>query len=467
VVSKVSVSSDIVIEVENLSKQYRLGEVSTGSLHHDVNRWWHRVRGKEDPYLSVTGANIRTGKVEGKQRGTTENAENAEGEGKTLGSRAMAKSHQSPVSSLQSDSEYVWALKDINFEVKRGEVLGIIGRNGAGKSTLLKIMSRITAPTTGEVRVKGRIASLLEVGTGFHQDLTGRENVYLNGAVLGMTRAEIAGKLDEIVEFSGCARYIDTPVKRYSSGMVVRLGFAVAAHLEPEILIVDEVLAVGDAEFQKKCIGKMQEVATHGRTVLFVSHNLAAVQNLCQTAIWLDCGVVAHDRDAVAHVVSAYEQSGQIDAGIVLFLPKQHRTQSCLQIQSLGMLHPDGQLAATFKYGEPICVRLQVVSTESVAGVRLGIAVRSNGVVLSTWQSPPRDYSANDAVAVDCTVPGGVLLPGIFEIDVGAFRAPGMIGLDYIKEATRFVVSDVGMDRTWVHDRLTHGLVRIVVDWSS
>jgi len=281
--------SDVVIQVENLSKQYRLGEVSTGSLHHDINRWWHRVRGLPDPYLSVTGTNIRTGKAEVRQRGTTEGAENTEGQGESGGSKSL----QSTVCSLKSDSDYVWALRDINFEVKRGDVLGIIGRNGAGKSTLLKILSRITAPTTGEVRIKGRIGSLLEVGTGFHQDLTGRENIYINGAVLGMTRAEIASKLDEIVEFSGCARYVDTPVKRYSSGMVVRLGFAVAAHLEPEILIVDEVLAVGDAEFQRKCIGKMQDVASHGRTVLFVSHNMAAIQQLCPRSLLLCDGELA------------------------------------------------------------------------------------------------------------------------------------------------------------------------------
>lgn len=205
-----------VIKVENLSKQYRLGEVGTGTLHHDINRWWHKLRGKDDPYLKIGEENDRT---------------------------------------AWGASKYVWALKDINFEVKEGDVLGIIGRNGAGKSTLLKILSRTTAPTTGLVRVKGRIASLLEVGTGFHPELSGRENVYLNGAILGMTKAEITRKFDEIVDFAGVERYIDTPVKRYSSGMYVRLAFAVAAHLEPEILIVDEVLAVGDAEFQKKGFG--------------------------------------------------------------------------------------------------------------------------------------------------------------------------------------------------------------------
>ena len=231
--------SKTVIKVENLSKQYKLGDIGTGSLGHDINRWWYKVRGKEDPYLQIGDANDRT------QKGS---------------------------------SDYVWALKDINFEVKQGEVLGIIGRNGAGKSTLLKILSKTTAPTTGSVKIKGRIASLLEVGTGFHPELSGRDNIYLNGAILGMTKREITRKFDEIVDFAGVERYIDTPVKRYSSGMYVSLAFGVAAHLEPEILIVDEVLAVGDAEFQKKCLGKMKDVSVNdGRTVLFVSHNMAAI----------------------------------------------------------------------------------------------------------------------------------------------------------------------------------------------
>ncbi|MFM8449634.1 MAG: ABC transporter ATP-binding protein, partial [Haliscomenobacter sp.] len=241
-----------VIRVENVSKLYQLGEVGTGTISHDLNRWWHRVRGKPDPYLKIGETNDRT------QKGS---------------------------------SELVWALKDINFEVQQGEVLGIIGKNGAGKSTLLKILSRITGPTTGRVQVKGRIASLLEVGTGFHPELTGRENIYLNGTILGMRKREVDRKLDEMVEFAGVARYLDTPVKRYSSGMMVRLGFAVAAHLEPEILIVDEVLAVGDAEFQKKALGKMKEVSSgEGRTVLFVSHNMAAVELLCSKCILMASG---------------------------------------------------------------------------------------------------------------------------------------------------------------------------------
>ncbi|MBS1665932.1 MAG: ABC transporter ATP-binding protein [Bacteroidetes bacterium] len=249
--------SDIAIKVEGLSKQYRLGEVGTGTISHDLNRWWARVRGKEDPFLKLGEANDRT---------------------------------------TAANSDYVWALRDINFEVKQGEVLGIIGRNGAGKSTLLKILSKTTTPTTGAIKVKGRIASLLEVGTGFHPEMTGRENIFLNGAILGMTRKEIRSKFDEIVDFAGVERYVDTPVKRYSSGMYVRLAFAVAAHLEPEILVVDEVLAVGDAEFQKKCLGKMKDVSVNdGRTVLFVSHNMEAIKNLCDNALLLSNGGLIYD----------------------------------------------------------------------------------------------------------------------------------------------------------------------------
>ena len=248
-----------VIKVENISKQYRLGDVGTGALAHDVNRWLHRMRGKEDPYLKIGETNDRT---------------------------------------IKGNSEYVWALRDINFDVKQGEVLGIIGRNGAGKSTLLKILSRTTTPTTGMIKIKGRVASLLEVGTGFHPELSGRDNIFLNGAILGMTKKEIKNKFDEIVDFAGVERYIDTPVKRYSSGMYVRLAFGVAAHLEPEILIVDEVLAVGDAEFQKKALGKMKDVSTKdGRTVIFVSHNMGAVSSLCDKAILMKEGLLINSGD--------------------------------------------------------------------------------------------------------------------------------------------------------------------------
>lgn len=254
----------VAIKFENISKLYRLGEVGTGTLAHDLHRAWAKLRGKPDPFAKVGEVNDRT--------------------------------QSSPSSSrLAPSSSYVWALKDINFEVQQGEILGIIGRNGAGKSTLLKLLSRVTAPTTGSIKSRGRIASLLEVGTGFHPELTGRENIYLNGAILGMRRHEITKHLEEIVEFSGCAKYIDTPVKRYSSGMMVRLGFAVSAHLECEILIVDEVLAVGDAEFQRKCIGKMRDISNAtGKTVLFVSHNMSSIERLCIKGVVLGDGRVKH-----------------------------------------------------------------------------------------------------------------------------------------------------------------------------
>ena len=243
------------IEFNHVGKQYRLGLVSTRTLSHDFNRWWQTaILKKEDPYLKIGETNDRT----------------------TTGS-----------------SEYVWALRDIDFKVEQGDVVGIIGKNGAGKSTLLKLLSKVTGPTVGSIRARGRIGSLLEVGTGFHPEMTGRENIYMNGAIMGMTKADVTRKLDEIIDFSGCERYIDTPVKRYSSGMTVRLGFAVAAHLEPDILVVDEVLAVGDAEFQKKAIGKMQEVSHgEGRTVLFVSHNMASIKNLCKNGVLLENGGV-------------------------------------------------------------------------------------------------------------------------------------------------------------------------------
>lgn len=267
--------SDLIIQVENLSKAYQIGQIGTGTISRDIERFWlTKIRGKEDPFLKIGETNDRSSK------GT---------------------------------SDIVWSLKDINFDIYQGEAVGIIGKNGAGKSTLLKLLSRVTGPTAGEIKIKGRIASLLEVGTGFHPELTGRENIYLNGAILGMRKKEITRKLDEIIDFSGVERYIDTPVKRYSSGMYVRLAFAVAAHLESEILIVDEVLAVGDAEFQKKCLGKMGDISKgQGRTVLFVSHNMSAVKSLCSKAIVLENGKVAFSSDADS-AVNYYLQKETIE----------------------------------------------------------------------------------------------------------------------------------------------------------
>ena len=262
--------NNIAIEFDNVGKQYRLGRVGTGTLSHDLNRWWTmNVLRKEDPYLKIGETNDRAHK---------------------------------------GHSDYVWALKDISFKVEQGDVVGIIGKNGAGKSTLLKLLSRITSPSTGSISYNGRIASLLEVGTGFHPEMTARENIYMNGSIMGMTKAEITRKLDEIVDFAGVERYLDTPVKRFSSGMTVRLGFAVAAFLEPEILVVDEVLAVGDAEFQKKAIGKMKDVSEYGgRTVLFVSHNMASMQRLCNNGILLEDGQLKYKgtiSDTIKHYLS-------------------------------------------------------------------------------------------------------------------------------------------------------------------
>lgn len=268
---------NIAIEFENISKQYALGSIGSGTLSRDLNRWWAHIRGKEDPYLRIGEVNDRSKKASG---------------------------------------DFVWALKDISFKVEQGEVLGIIGKNGAGKSTLLKILSRVTSPTAGCIRARGRIASLLEVGTGFHPEMTGRENIYMNGSIMGMTALEITRKLDEIVAFAGVEKYIDTPVKRYSSGMTVRLGFAIAAHLEPEILVVDEVLAVGDAEFQRKAIGKMQDVTKgEGRTVLFVSHNMAAVRSLCTRGILLEDGTVNY-MGAVAETIDRYINQAKLIQGL-------------------------------------------------------------------------------------------------------------------------------------------------------
>ena len=311
--------SDIVIKFENISKQYRLGTVNTGTISHDINRWWHTVRGKEDPYLKIGDTNDRSSKA---------------------------------------ISEYVWALQDITFDVKQGDVVGIIGKNGAGKSTLLKILSRVTSPTTGTIKARGRIASLLEVGTGFHPELTGRENIYMNGAIMGMTKNEISRKLDEIVDFAGIEKYIDTPTKRYSSGMTVRLGFAIAAHLEPEILVVDEVLAVGDAEFQKKAIGKMQDVSQgDGRTVLFVSHNMAAVKSLCKTGVLLENGICKY-QSTIDNVIEEYFKlsSEIIDNSIEL---RTDRTGDLkLKLIDLKIFNSSGIETSNIFSGETVRLRL-------------------------------------------------------------------------------------------------------------
>ncbi len=305
-----------VIRVENISKLYKLGVVSTGTLRDDLEIWLAKLMGKESPLKKVGSSNSLNDK--------------------------------------KSDG-YVWSLKDVSFEVNQGEVVGVIGKNGAGKSTLLKILSKITSPTQGQIHVKGRIASLLEVGTGFHPELTGRENIYLNGAILGMTKREVKAKLDEIVDFSGISKYIDTPVKRYSSGMTVRLGFAVAAHLEPEILIVDEVLAVGDAEFQKKCLGKMKDVSVNeGRTVLFVSHNMGAIENLCDRAILLDKGSIFIDSN-VKSAIDEYSKNNTFQTKTQdLLLREDRKGIGLVRISKFHIENINGRIVDTVKSDEPV-----------------------------------------------------------------------------------------------------------------
>ncbi|MCL4123726.1 UNVERIFIED_CONTAM: hypothetical protein GTU68_059107 [Idotea baltica] len=376
-------NKDIILKAENISKQYRLGLVGTGTLSADLNRWWHRIRGKEDPYLKIGESNDR---------------------------------------STKGTSDYVWALQDINFEVERGEVLGIIGKNGAGKSTLLKILSKVTSPTTGEIKTKGRIASLLEVGTGFHSEMTGRENIFLNGAILGMTKKEIHSKIDEIIDFSGCERYIDTPVKRYSSGMTVRLAFAVAAFLEPEILVVDEVLAVGDAEFQKKAIGKMQDISIgEGRTVLFVSHNMAAIKDLCTRVILLSDGGLVLDGD-VNTVVDKYLSSSNIAKGRVDFDNMAHESA---KIKSLIISNSNNKITGQYFSGDSISFKVVIENKKHIRNPVLSLRLSDlNNVNIITWRSNdfiespiPIGLSENFSVRIEMT--NLYLLNGLYNVSIG------------------------------------------------
>ncbi len=376
---------EIILKVDNISKQYRLGTIGTGTLSHDLNRWWHAIRGKEDPYLKVGEANNR---------------------------------------STKGNSEYVWALQDISFEVEKGDVLGIIGKNGAGKSTLLKILSKVTAPTTGTIKSRGRIASLLEVGTGFNPELTGRENVFLNGAILGMTKKEIASKMDEIIAFSGCERYIDTPTKRYSSGMTVRLAFAVAAFLEPEILVVDEVLAVGDAEFQKKAIGKMQDISkSEGRTVLFVSHNMAAVKSLCTKGIVLEHGKVVFDGESNA-AVDFYLTSDSNKVNTDLLSRTDRRGSGELKFSSVQLLDKKGDSVFEIVSGDSARLRfafdrIKDISTENLV---FGVVFRDiNEVKVADFYSDEMGITFDKVLQngyVDLEIPKLLLRGGIYSLDI-------------------------------------------------
>ena len=327
------------LRVENVSKMYRLGEVGTGSLSHDLNRVWARIRGKPDTYAQVGAVNDRAGE------GTT---------------------------------DFVWALRDINFEVNQGEIVGIVGRNGAGKSTLLKLLSRVTAPTEGKIFINGRIASLLEVGTGFHPELTGRENIFLNGAILGMNKQEIRARFDEIVEFSGCAKYIDTPVKRYSSGMHVRLAFAVAAHLETDILIVDEVLAVGDAEFQQKCLGKMQDLSRASqRTVLFVSHNMAAVRQLCPRSILMNQGTVVNSGETNL-IIEQYMSLGSTAERVVTWPKDLAPSAEGLSLLGIYVRNSNGKVDGMLSSAEDIYIEICYHLHSAMPNLRVGVSIRNS-----------------------------------------------------------------------------------------
>ncbi len=376
-------SSNIILKVENVGKQYRLGLVGTGTLSHDLNRWWSSLRGKEDPYLKVGESNNRSEK---------------------------------------GNSDYVWAIKNINFEVRRGEVLGIIGKNGAGKSTLLKILSRVTGPTTGQIKTRGRIASLLEVGTGFHPEMTGRENIYLNGAILGMNKTEINDKIDEIIDFSGCLRYIDTPVKRYSSGMKVRLAFAVAAHLEPDILVVDEVLAVGDAEFQKKAIGKMQDISNNeGRTVLFVSHNMATINKLCKRSILLQNGEI-YMEGSTSEIIPFYLSSGVLD-DMICNVEFDDDDEKKLQISSANISSSNDQF-----------IKKGVITTEDVLFVNISYKFR--------YKIPKCHLTIiikNDSGEIIYFVDRTDFYNNFFSADVGQYLAKVKIPNPLLKPGTYFI----------------------------
>lgn len=392
---------DIILKAENISKQYRLGQVGTGTLSHDLNRWWHEIRGKENPYLKIGDTNDR---------------------------------------STKGESDYVWALQDINFEVERGEVLGIIGKNGAGKSTLLKILSKVTAPTTGSIKCRGRIASLLEVGTGFNGEMTGRENIYLNGAILGMTKKEIASKIDEIIDFSGCERYIDTPVKRYSSGMTVRLAFAVAAFLEPEILVIDEVLAVGDAEFQKKAIGKMQDISRGGgRTVLFVSHNMAAIQKLCTKCILLQNGRFIME-GKTEDVINFYLSQSVLNDSEYVFNTKLSGSKLAYATK-LTIEDCNGDLMNEIPIGKPWTVKIHFTVREAIKNfiVALGIADVNDTPIRTSW-SVPQDLRTGDYIAsfVEEVVHFN---SGQYKLIVGLSR--GLESIDYIDKDISLTISDV------------------------
>jgi lipopolysaccharide transport system ATP-binding protein len=425
--------SEVVLKVEDISKLYRLGELGTGTISHDLNKWWHKVRGKDNPYKKLGKLNDRT---------------------------------------KSNDSEYVWSLKDINFEVKEGDVLGIIGKNGAGKSTLLKILSQITTPTTGNVKIKGRIAALLEVGTGFHQDLTGRENIFLNGAILGMSKIEIKSKLDEIIDFSGVAKYIDTPVKRYSSGMMVRLGFAVAAHLEPEILIVDEVLAVGDQEFQDKCIGKMQSVSKSGRTVLFVSHNLTAVQNLCTSCLFLRNGRMVELGNTPKVIENYLTENREIqNSGIIPNdFNRLNNGEAFFRKILITDINNNATIKLSFQQTFKVNIELDVLKDLKQAMININIGTTLGQPILYAVDKDGNKYQSRDFKAGKYLIEvefKSTLLPGSYSCTLGLNYTANGNTIDWVENIYFFEVDKVGLNKNenypWDH---VHGFVEPESNWN-
>jgi lipopolysaccharide transport system ATP-binding protein len=416
------------IEFDHVGKQYRLGLVSTGTFSQDLNRWWTmNIRHKEDPNLKIGETNDR---------------------------------------SKKGDSNYVWALKDINFNVEQGDVVGIIGKNGAGKSTLLKLLSRVTTPTVGEIRARGRIASLLEVGTGFHPEMTGRENIFMNGAIMGMTKAEISRKLDEIIDFSGCERYIDTPVKRYSSGMTVRLGFAIAAHLEPEILVVDEVLAVGDAEFQKKAIGKMQDVSKGGgRTVLFVSHNMASIRSLCTTGVLLENGMVK-TRGTIDQVINEYISGYDLNKRFCKWKVDNNIPASITEVRVSVEGKTDEQL---IDMTDKILVRISYEVKEDLHHTNICFSLYRDSVLLfhswDTDNSLVLEQNRRKGSHIASFALPGFLLPGVYNISVDIGR-PNIGVIQRKEDCLQFEISNVLTDGE--RQSFTRGgLVKTNIKWED
>jgi len=424
--------SNIAIQVEHLYKQYKLGVVTTGTISHDLNRWFHKVRGKADPYEKITGLNDRTVKAQG---------------------------------------DYVWALNDINFEVNKGDIIGIIGRNGAGKSTFLKILSKVTAPTKGAIKVNGRIASLLEVGTGFHPELSGRENIFLNGAVLGMTKLEIKSKLDEIIDFSGVEKYVDTPVKRYSSGMYVRLAFAVAAHLEPEILVVDEVLAVGDAEFQKKCLGKMKDVSGHGRTILFVSHNMATIQNLRTKSLVLQSGSIAMPLIKTENAISFYVRSSREKAQVAIAERKDRSGEGKIRIVDLKITNEKNETQGIIITGQEVSFKIyfEIKAEIEMASLAAALSITSSEGLLITvlnseFTSEPFQISSKSGF-IECKLNRFPLSQGEYSMNV-ILRHKNIIQ-DWIQEVVYISVEDGDYFKTGRTVASSHRSVLLEQSWSA